>query len=1216
MEMRNTLDKLLAERILLLDGGWGTMVQGYRLGEEDYRKGIFPDHAKDLKGCHDVLCLTRPDLVAEIHSQYLEAGADILETNTFSATSISLADYDLQGEVLRINRAAAEIAVRTARKWTEKTPDKPRFVAGSIGPTNKTASLSPHVSNPAFRAITFEQLVEAYSEQVRGLMEGGVDLLLPETSFDTLNLKAALFAIQKYFDDTGTRVPVIASMTITDASGRTLSGQMVEAAWISISHADLFGTSLNCALGAAEMRPYLEELSRVSTSWLFCYPNAGLPNEFGGYDQTPGQMAKVVGEYAREGWLNVVGGCCGTTPDHISALAEAVQGVPPRIRPEPNPLPQFSGLEPLTLRPDSNFTLVGERTNITGSKKFARLIRAEKFEEALGVARQQVEGGANILDINMDEGLIDSEKAMTTFLNLVSSEPDVSRLPIMIDSSKFSVLEAGLRCIQGKGIVNSLSLKEGEDVFRKQACLVHRYGAAMVVMAFDEDGQATTTDRRMEIFSRAYRILTEEVGVPPQDIIFDPNILAIATGIEEHNNYAVAFFESVGAIRDRFPGVSVSGGVSNVSFSFRGNESVRRAMHAAFLYHAISAGMDMGIVNAGQLSVYEEIEKELLVLVEDVLWNRRPDATERLVEAAEGFRSDISEEKKTEEWRSRNLEERLSHSLVQGIDGYVGEDLAEALKKYPVPLSIIEGPLMAGMNVVGDLFGAGKMFLPQVVKSARVMKKAVAYLLPFMDKDAASSARAKVLLATVKGDVHDIGKNIVGVVLGCNNYEIIDLGVMVPCEKILQEAREKKVDLIGLSGLITPSLEEMVHVASEMKREGFSIPLLIGGATTSRKHTSVKIAPSYDGATVHVVDASRAVHVAGNLTGNQLRPAFLEKNQKVQEKDRELFARRSKVDLLPYATAVERKFSATGKALPAPFVGTRSLNKVDLAKVASYIDWTPFFQVWEMKGVYPAIFDDATVGKAAKELHEHARQLLDEIVQEGLLQAVGIYGFFPAAPDGDDVILFENDMRSREQARVHFLRQQLDKGANATQFCLSDFILPEKDYLGLFAVTAGHGLGELVAKYERDHDDYHSIMAKALADRCAEAFAEMLHERVRQEWGCEKPDAWSREDLIREPYQGIRPAPGYPACPDHTGKRIIFDLLDAELRAGIELTESCAMSPAASVSGFYFAHPKAKYFHVGRIGRDQVESYADRRKEAPNTVEKWLRPNLDYESER
>jgi len=1213
-QTRKKLDQLLSERILILDGGWGTMVQGYQLQEEDYRKEVFPDHPKDLKGCHDVLCLTRPDLVEDVHSKYLEAGADILETNTFSATSISLADYGLEGDVRRINLAAAEIAVRTARQWTEKTPDKPRFVAGSIGPTNKTASISPDVADPAFRSITFEELVTAYYEQVEGLMEGGVDLLLPETSFDTLNLKAALFAIRKYFEDTGREVPVIASMTITDASGRTLSGQMVEAAWISISHADLFGVSLNCALGAAEMRPHVEELSRVSPSWLVCYPNAGLPNEFGGYDQTPEEMARVVGEYAREGWLNVVGGCCGTTPAHITALAKAVEGVPPRVRPEPNPYPQFSGLEPYTLRPDSNFTLVGERTNITGSKKFARLIRGEKYEEALTVARQQVEGGANILDINMDEGLIDSEKVMTTFLNLVASEPDVCRLPIMIDSSKFSVLEAGLRCIQGKGIVNSLSLKEGEDLFRDQARLVHRYGAAVVVMAFDEQGQATTTKRRIEIFDRAYRVLTEEVGLPPQDIIFDPNILAIATGMEEHNDYAVGFFESTKQIRERFPGVSISGGVSNVSFSFRGNEAVRRAMHAAFLYHAIGAGMGMGIVNAGQLSVYEEIPKELLKLVEDVLWNRSPDATERLVDAAEGFRSDDEAEQKSEEWRSLDVDARLSHALVQGIDTFIEEDLAEALKKYSAPIDIIEGPLMAGMNVVGDLFGAGKMFLPQVVKSARVMKKGVAYLLPYMDQDSATaSSRTKILLATVKGDVHDIGKHIVGVVLGCNNYEVIDLGVMVPSNKILESAKKEGVDLIGLSGLITPSLDEMVHVASELKREGLSIPLLIGGATTSRKHTSVKIAPAYDGTTVHVVDASRAVDVAGSLVSDQLRSAFLEKNRGLQEKDRELFSRKSKLALLPYATAVERKFSATEKAFPVPFTGIQSVEGVDLKALIPYIDWTPFFQVWEMKGVYPAILEDSVVGKAAKELFENATELLEKIASEDLLRAKGVYGYFPAAPDGDDIVLYEDAERGEERARFSFLRQQTDKGAGATQFCLSDFLLPQNDHLGLFAVSAGHGIESLIQKYERDHDDYHSIMVKALADRCAEAYAEFLHERVRQEWGGESSGAWTKEELIREAYRGIRPAPGYPACPDHTAKEMIFDLLEAEKRAGMSLTESCAMLPTASVSGFYFAHPDSKYFHVGRIGRDQVEEVSRRRNIEPKVVEKWLNANLDYD---
>jgi 5-methyltetrahydrofolate--homocysteine methyltransferase len=1218
-----TLRRLFRERILVLDGAMGTMVQSYRLGEADFRGARFADHPKDLQGCNDVLALTRPELVAEIHGRYLEAGADIIETNTFNAQAISLSDYGLEGQVYEINRAAAEIAVRSARAAMAKEPGRHRFVAGSIGPTNRTASLSPDVENPAFRAIAFEELAAAYKEQARGLLDGGVDLLLPETTFDTLNLKAALYAIQTLFEERKSTVPVIASLTITDASGRTLSGQTLEAAWISISHAPLLATGLNCALGARQMAPFLEDLQRTAPLPIVCYPNAGLPNAFGGYDEKPGAMAASLHEFAREGWLNVAGGCCGTTPEFIEAIAEAVRGLPPHRPVAAKPFTQLSGLEPLTIRPDSNFIVVGERTNVTGSKRFARLVAADDYEGALIVARDQVAGGANILDVNMDEGLLDSEAAMTTFLRMIGSEPEIAKLPIMVDSSKWSVLQAGLLCLQGKGVVNSISLKEGEDVFRHQARTVRRHGAAVVVMAFDEDGQAVTASRKVAIARRAYRILTEEVGFPPQDIIFDPNILTVATGIEEHDGYALEFLEAVRGIKESCPGAKVSGGVSNVSFSFRGNEPVREAMHAAFLYHAIEAGLDMGIVNAGQLAVYDDIPKDLLERVEDVLLNRRPDATERLVAFAETVKGGGALRVRDEAWRDGPVERRLEHALVHGIADYVEEDTEEARRRYGRPLAVIEGPLMAGMNVVGDLFGAGKMFLPQVVKSARVMKKAVAYLQPYLEAEKAAGAasnRGTVLLATVKGDVHDIGKNIVGVVLACNNYEVIDLGVMVPSDVVLREARLRNAAVVGLSGLITPSLDEMVHVAQEMRRQGFVTPLLIGGATTSKKHTAVKIAPEYPGPVVHVVDASRAVDVVTSLTSAALRAPFVATNAAEQEGVRTAYAARDVAPLLTFEAARARRaafvWSEDDIARPG-FLGTRRLAAFPLEELLPYIDWTPFFHVWELKGTYPRILEHPDYGQAARDVFENAKTLLARMVDKRLIHAFGVYGFFPANADGDDVIVWEDETRVRERARLHFLRQQTVKADGEPQLSLADFIAPRDagivDFIGGFAVTAGIGLEALVQRFEADHDDYHAIMAKAISDRLAEAFAELLHYRARVEWGYGRDERPSLDDLLRERYRGIRPAPGYPASPDHTEKATLWRLLDVESAASIRLTDSFAMHPAASVAGFYFAHREAKYFGVGRIDRDQVADYARRKGLTVDVAERWLRPNLAYE---
>ncbi len=1234
----------LQQRILIIDGAMGTMIQRYKLDEGAYRGVRFARHPRDLKGANDLLSLTQPQIIEEIHRAYLEAGADIIETNTFNAQAISMADYGLEPHVYDLNVAAARIARNAADAYSK--PGKRRFVAGSIGPTNRTASLSPDVNNPAFRGVTFDALVDAYYEQVRGLVDGGADILLPETTFDTLNLKAALFAIQKYFDDRGVRLPVMASITITDASGRTLSGQTVEACWNSIAHAPLLSVGINCALGAREMRPHIEELARVAPIYISCYPNAGLPNALGEYDETPRSMSALLRDFAENNWLNIVGGCCGTTPDHIRAIASVVRDLPPR---KPAPVDRYlrlSGLEPLTVgtsvipsRKDgegslaraqeiprsardgargADFIMIGERTNVTGSPKFAQCIKSGDFDGALAIAKQQIDGGANILDVNMDEGLLDSETVMSHFLNLIASEPDISRVPMMIDSSKWSVLEAGLKCTQGKSVVNSISLKEGEQKFREQARLIRRYGAAVVVMAFDEKGQADTIERKMAIASRAYEILVHEIGFDPTDIIFDPNVLTVATGIEEHNNYGVAFIEAVQQLRTKYPLANASGGISNVSFSFRGNKAVREAMHAAFLYHAIQAGLTMGIVNAGQLAIYEEIPKDLLGLVEDVLLNRRPDATERLLafaaSAGEGARRHTKQE---DTWRSGSVEERLSHALVKGIIDHLESDLKEARAQYPSALSIIEGPLMDGMNIVGDLFGAGKMFLPQVVKSARVMKKAVAWLLPFMEAEKAKSGqqsiRGKVLLATVKGDVHDIGKNIVGVVLGCNNYEVIDLGVMVPAQKILDTAVEEKVDIVGLSGLITPSLDEMVHVAREMERRHFDTPLLIGGATTSKLHTAVKIAPRYSSVTVHVLDASRAVGVVSSLLTDK-RDAFVRgvRDEFARLRDQQA-ARQADRTILPIDEARRRKPAIDYGTPPRPtYLGVRTYDDFPLDRIEPLIDWTPFFQAWEVRGRFPAILDEPR----ARELYDDARKLLAEIISKRLLIARAACGFWRANAAGDDIELYADEARRDVLARVHTLRQQQETSTGQNH-ALADFVAPKEigiaDYIGGFAVTAGIGVAELVARFERDHDDYNSIMTKALADRLAEALAEVLHREARRGWYA--PDEnLSNDELIAERYGGIRPAPGYPACPDHTEKRALFDLLDAE-RIGIHLTESFAMIPAASVSGFYFGHPGAHYFAVGKIGRDQVVDY-QRRKNLPlPEVERWLAPILAYDPE-
>jgi len=1210
------------KRILLLDGSWGVMIQGYGLKEEDFRGARFRDHDRELKGDIDILTLTRPDIIRDVGRTYLAAGADFLETNTFTTAASSQADYGLAHLVGEMCEASARLARQVCDEAT--TADRPRLVAGILSPTNRTASISPDVDDPAFRNITFDQLRATYRDAARGLVAGGADVLMIETIFDTLNAKAAIYAVEEVFEELGERLPVWISGTITDLSGRTLTGQTPEAFWHSIRHAEPFAVGFNCALGAKELRQYVADLSAVADTLVSAHPNAGLPNEFGGYDDTPEDMAAQIGEFARSGLVNIVGGCCGTTPAHIRAFAGAIEGVEPRAVPEKPRYLRLSGLEPFTVTPDSNFVNIGERTNITGSARFKKLIAAGDYEAALDVARQQVDNGAQIIDINMDEGLIDSEAAMTRFLNLIAGEPDIAKVPAMIDSSKWSVIEAGLKCVQGKPIVNSISLKEGEAAFVERARQVRRFGAAVVVMAFDEQGQADTAARKFDICQRAYEILVNRVGFPPEDIIFDPNIFAVATGIEEHNNYACDFIIAAGRIRAELPHVHVSGGVSNISFSFRGNEPVRQAMHSAFLFHAIRAGMDMGIVNAGQLAVYQDIPTPLREAVEDVLLNRRADATERLLAAAQRYKGDgAAAETEDAAWRALPVEARLTHALVHGIDAHVAEDTEEARAKAARALDVIEGPLMAGMNVVGDLFGSGKMFLPQVVKSARVMKKAVAYLLPFMEEesDEAKEPVGRIVMATVKGDVHDIGKNIVGVVLQCNGYEVIDLGVMTPAQKILDKAREAKANLIGLSGLITPSLDEMCHVAAEMERQGFAIPLLIGGATTSRVHTAVKIDPNYRrGQAVYVPDASRAVGVASSLLSREARAGFAAGvRREYQEIARLHAAQRAPGRRLSLAEARANKLRLdwTDYAPPKPsFLGAKSFDAYDLAELARTIDWTPFFHTWELAGRYPSILDDDKVGAAARALFADARKMLARIVEEKWLVARAAFGFFPANAAGDDdIAVYGDETRGAPAAVLHTLRQQMTREGARPNLALADFVAPPgtADYIGAFAVTAGHGEAVRVNTFERDKDDYSAILLRALADRLAEAFAERLHERVRREfWGYAPDEALTNEQLIAEAYRGIRPAPGYPSQPDHTEKGTLFSLIEADRRAGVTLTESFAMWPGSSVSGLYLSHPEARYFGVGKIERDQVADYAARKGWNLEEAERWLAPILAY----
>ncbi len=1230
------IEDALAERILVLDGAMGSMVQQYQLQEADYRGALLADHHRPVQGNAELLCLSRPEIVQEIHQAYLDAGADIIETNTFTATAIAQADYDTQHLVREINVAAARLA-RAAVDATMARDGRPRWVAGALGPTNKTASLSPDVNDPGFRAISFQELAAAYAEQARALIDGGVDLLLAETAFDTLNLKAAIFGMEEAFAATGRRLPIMLSTTITDKSGRTLSGQTLEACWNSIRHARPLSVGINCALGADDMGPYLDELSRIADCFTSCYPNAGLPNAFGGYDDTPEHMARVLGGFAREGWLNVVGGCCGTTPAHIAAIAAAVRDLPVRRPAAPPSRLRLSGLEPYAVGTETGFSMVGERTNITGSPRFARAIREGDLDAALKIARQQVEAGANIIDVNMDEGLIDSEAMMVRFLNLLAAEPDISRVPFMVDSSRWTVLEAGLRCVQGKPVVNSISLKDGEAAFLERAELCRRYGAAVVVMAFDEAGQADSLERKTAVCRRAYDLLVGRLGFPAEDIIFDPNVLTVATGIEEHAEYGRAFIEAVRWIKAELPGCRTSGGISNVSFSFRGNNGVREAMHAAFLYHAISAGLDLGIVNAGMLEVYQEIEPQLLVLIEDVLFNRRPDATERLVTHAEALRAATPESaaaaKVEAEWRQAPVAARLEHALIKGIVDHIEEDIAEALALLGRPLAVIEGPLMAGMSTVGDLFGAGQMFLPQVVKSARVMKRAVAWLTPHLEAESAAIAaaggpaaarRPRILMATVKGDVHDIGKNIVGVVLGCNNYEVIDLGVMVPAEEILAQSRAQEVDIIGLSGLITPSLDEMVHVARALQREGFQQPLMIGGATTSRAHTALKIDPAYTAPVVHVLDASRAVTVASRLLDPAERPRLMAET--ATDFDALRLRHQGRAEARPLLSLAEARSRAprpdwSGVASAQPdFIGIREWRDIPLAEIVPYIDWTPFFSAWELRGAYPRLLDDPLVGPRARELLADGRRLLDEIVAGGQLQARAVYGIFPAAGRQDDILVFEDAARSRQLATLHTLRQQENRPAGSC-LALADYVAPldaagPADHLGAFAVTTGMGLDAICARFEAEHDDYHSILAKALADRLAEALAERLHQKVRAYFGYGRGEALSVEDLIKERYRGIRPAPGYPAQPDHTEKATLWRLLEVEERIGMRLTESYAMWPASSVSGIYLCHPEARYFAVGRLGADQVADYAARKGWTLAEAERWLAPNLGYEAER
>jgi len=1228
-EIFKALREAASERILILDGAMGTQIQGLGFDEDHFRGDRFIGCACHQKGNNDLLILTQPDAIEEIHYRYAMAGADILETNTFSSTRIAQADYEMENAVYDLNREGAAI-VRRAAQRAEREDGRRRFVAGAIGPTNRTASISPDVNNPGYRAVSFDDLRIAYGEQIDGLIDGGADIILIETIFDTLNAKAAIFACEERFEAKGIRLPVMISGTITDLSGRTLSGQTPSAFWNSVRHSNPFTIGLNCALGADAMRPHLQELSDVADTFVCAYPNAGLPNEFGQYDETPEMMARQVEGFVRDGLVNIVGGCCGSTPEHIRAIAEAVKGYKPREIPEHKPFMSLSGLEPFVLTKDIPFVNVGERTNVTGSARFRKLITAGDYTAALAVARDQVENGAQIIDINMDEGLIDSEEAMVEFLNLIAAEPDIARVPVMIDSSKFEIIEAGLKCVQGKSIVNSISLKEGEEKFLQQARLVHNYGAAVVVMAFDEVGQADTYQRKVEICSRAYKLLTEKAGLSPEDIIFDPNVFAVATGIEEHNNYGVDFIEATKTIRETMPLTHISGGVSNLSFSFRGNEPVREAMHAVFLYHAIQVGMDMGIVNAGQLAVYDNIDAELREACEDVVLNRRDDATERLLEVAERFRGTGAKDTKVQDlsWRELAVEKRLEHALVNGITEYIEADTEEARQKAARPLHVIEGPLMAGMNVVGDLFGSGKMFLPQVVKSARVMKQAVAVLLPYMEEEkrlnggSERSAAGKVLMATVKGDVHDIGKNIVGVVLACNNYEIIDLGVMVPTTKILETAIAEKVDVIGLSGLITPSLDEMVHVAAEMERQGFDIPLLIGGATTSRVHTAVKIHPRYEaGQAIYVTDASRAVGVVSALLSAEQKPAYIDGIRSEYAKVAEAHARNEREkQRLPLSRARENAHKidwSSYSAVKPQFFGTKVFETYDLEELSRYIDWTPFFQTWELKGRFPAILEDEKQGEAARQLYADAQAMLAKIIEEKWFRPRAVIGFWPANTVGDDIRLFTDESRGEELATFFTLRQQLSKRDGRPNVALSDFVAPVDsgvaDYVGGFVVTAGIEEVAIAERFERANDDYSSILVKALADRFAEAFAERMHERVRKEfWGYAPEEAFAGDELIGEAYAGIRPAPGYPAQPDHTEKKTLFALLDATNAAGVELTESYAMWPGSSVSGIYIGHPESYYFGVAKVERDQVLDYS-RRKDMPVTeVERWLGPVLNY----
>lgn len=1225
------LEAAAKERILVLDGAMGTMIQNLKLNEAQFRGERFKDWHQDLQGNNDLLILTQPDDIRDIHLQYLKAGADIIETNTFSSTSIAQADYGMESIVYELNRDGARLCCEAVEQMKAIDPSRRRFVAGGLGPTNRTASISPDVNNPGFRAVSFDELKDAYAEATRGLVDGGCDLILVETIFDTLNAKAALFAIDEVFEEKGIKLPVMISGTITDLSGRTLTGQTPEAFWNSVRHAEPFTIGLNCALGAKEMRAHIDEISRIADTLVCAYPNAGLPNEFGEYDESPEFMAGLLKEFAESGLVNVVGGCCGTTPDHIKAIADAVEGLPPRPLPDVPRLMRLSGLEPFTFTKDVNFVNVGERTNVTGSARFRKLIKNDDYDAALDVARSQVENGAQIIDINMDEGLLESEEAMVTFLNLIAAEPDIAKVPVMIDSSKWTVIEAGLKCVQGKAVVNSISLKEGEESFIEHAKLVRRYGAAVVVMAFDETGQADTQQRKTEICKRSYDVLVDKVGFPPEDIIFDPNIFAVATGIEEHDNYGVDFIEATRWISQNLPHAHISGGVSNLSFSFRGNEPVREAMHSVFLYHAIQAGLDMGIVNAGQLALYDDLPEELRELCEDVVLNRRSDSTDRMLDAADKFKGPGGKKREVDlRWREGSFEKRLEHSLVHGISDFIIEDTEEARQSFERPLHVIEGPLMDGMNVVGDLFGAGKMFLPQVVKSARVMKAAVAYLLPYLEEEKRrsgqdqNSSNGKILMATVKGDVHDIGKNIVGVVLQCNNFEVIDLGVMVPTAKILEEARTQKVDMIGLSGLITPSLDEMCHVAAEMEREGLDIPLLIGGATTSRIHTAVKIHPNYaKGQAIYVTDAGRAVGVASRLMSDGGREEIYQNTrvEYVEVAAKHAAAQKKKVRST-IASARANGFNPSFdnyKPKKPTFLGTKSFTDFPVSKLVDYIDWTPFFATWELKGTYPAVLEDDRYGPAAQALYNDAQQMLKEIVEGDLLKASAVIGFWPCGRDGDDLVLYTDENRSEELTRLYTLRQQMDRSSSKRHnVAMADFIAPIEsgvpDYVGGFAVTAGIGEEVLVKRYEDAGDDYNKILCQALADRLAEAFAECIHHLVRTDfWGYAPDEALTREQLIAERYDGIRPAPGYPAQPDHTEKGTLWDLLDAENQAGIELTDSYAMWPGSAVSGLYFSHPESYYFGVGKIERDQVQDYAKRKGWDLKLAERWLAPILNYD---